>query len=79
MQLEMEEIQMDIEVFRTSDEEERKQFRKILMDRQLSFSERWERIPMIKRPKHGGKKEMCVIYISDYYSNRVEELRSLVK
>ena len=49
---------MDIEVFRTSDEEERKQFRKILMDRQLSFSERWERIPMIKRPKHGGKK--CV-------------------
>ena len=65
---------MDIEIFRTSSEEEREKFRKILLNEQLSFSEKWEKIPLVKRPKHGGKKEMCVIYISDFYKDRVEEL-----
>lgn len=37
---------MDIEIFRTSDEEERKKFRNILMDKQVAFSERWEKIPL---------------------------------
>ena len=35
---------MDIELFRTSSEEERKKLRKILLNKQISFSERWEKI-----------------------------------
>ena len=31
---------MDIELFRTSSEEERKKLRKILLNKQISFSER---------------------------------------
>ena len=53
--------------------------RRILLGKQLSFSERWEKIPLIKRPQHGGKKEMCVIYISDYYKDRIEEICSLME
>ena len=65
---------MDIEIFRTSNEEERKKFRKILLDKQVSFSERWEKIPLVKRAKHGGRKEMCVIYINDYYKDQLHEI-----
>lgn len=65
---------MEIEILRTSSEEERKKFRAVLMDHQVSFTERWERIPLLKRGKHGGKKEMCVIYINDYYKDQVEEI-----
>lgn len=65
---------MDIEIFRTSDEEERKKFRNILMSKQVAFSERWEKIPLVKRGKHGGKKEMCVIYINDYYKDQIDEI-----
>lgn len=70
---------MDIEIYRTCDESERMKIRKILLGRQLSFSEKWEKIPLIKRPHHGGKKEMCVIYISDYYKDQVEEICSLME
>lgn len=65
---------MDIEIFRTSSEEERKKLRKILLKEQMSFSERWEKIPLVKRPKHGGKKEMCVVYVSDFYKDRIDEI-----
>lgn len=65
---------MDIEIFRTSNEEERKKFRKILLDKQVSFSERWEKIPLVRRAKHGGRKEMCVIYINDYYKDQLDEI-----
>ena len=65
---------MEIEILRTSSEEERKKFRTVLMNHQVSFTERWERIPLSKRGKHGGKKEMCVIYINDYYKDQVEEI-----
>ena len=65
---------MEIEILRTSSEEERKKFRTVLMNHQVSFTERWERIPLFKRGKHGGKKEMCVIYINDYYKDQVEEI-----
>lgn len=65
---------MDIEIFRTSSEEERKKFRKILLDKQVSFSERWEKIPLVKRVKYGGKKEICVIYINDYYKDQIDEI-----
>lgn len=70
---------MDIEIYRTSDEADRTKIRKILLDRQLSFSEKWEKIPLIKRGKYGGKKEMCVIYISDYYKDQVKEICSLME
>lgn len=70
---------MDVEVYRTSDEEERKKIRKILMDRQLSFSERWEKIPLLLRPKHKGKKEMCIIYVSDFYENQIPEICELME
>lgn len=65
---------MDIEIFRTSNEEERKKVRKILLDKQVSFSEQWEKIPLVKRVKYGGKKEMCVIYINDYYKDQIDEI-----
>lgn len=65
---------MDIEIFRTSNEEERKKVRKILLDKQVSFSEQWEKIPLVKRVKYGGKKEMCVIYINDYYRDQIDEI-----
>ena len=63
---------MDIEIFRTSNEEERKKVRKILLDKQVSFSEQWEKIPLVKRVKYGGKKEMCVIYINDFYRDQID-------
>ena len=66
---------MDIDIFRTSDEEERKKMRKLLLGRQISFSEKWEKIPLLKRQKSGGKKEICVIYISDYYDHLIEEIK----
>lgn len=69
---------MDIELYRTCDETERMKIRRILLENQLSFSEKWEKIPLIKRPHHGGKKEMCIIYISDYYKDRMEEICSLI-
>ncbi|MBQ1393855.1 MAG: hypothetical protein IIY81_10085 [Lachnospiraceae bacterium] len=70
---------MDIELFRTSSEEERKKLRKILLDKQISFSERWEKIPLVKRGKYGGQKEMCVVYISEFYDDRVDEICKLME
>ncbi|MBQ1687731.1 MAG: hypothetical protein II073_00460 [Lachnospiraceae bacterium] len=70
---------MDIEVFRTSSEEERKKCRKLLLDRHLSYSEKWVRIPMLQRQKHQGKKEMCVFYINDFYENQKEELQRMLQ
>lgn len=70
---------MDIEIYRTCDENERMKIRRILLGNQLSFSEKWEKIPFIKRAQYGGKKEMCVIYISDYYKDRIEEICSLME
>lgn len=54
----------DIELFSTTDFNAKKQVVSILVKHRVSYLERWEKVPLLKRREYGGAKELCVIYVN---------------
>lgn len=54
----------DIELFSTTDFEAKSKVVSALVRHRVSYLERWEKIPLLRRREFGGAKELCVIYVN---------------
>ncbi len=54
----------DIELFSTTDFKAKDKVVSILVRHRVSYLERWEKVPLLKRREYGGAKELCVIYVN---------------
>jgi hypothetical protein len=65
----------DIELFSTTDIESKTKAVSILVRNRISYLERWEKIPLLKRREYGGAKELCVVYVN---GNQYEKAKRIL-
>ncbi|MBQ7584616.1 MAG: hypothetical protein IJT24_08385 [Lachnospiraceae bacterium] len=54
----------DIELFSTTDFKAKDKVVSALVRHRVSYLERWEKIPFLRRREYGGAKELSVIYVN---------------
>ncbi|MCR5774361.1 MAG: hypothetical protein K6G42_04690 [Lachnospiraceae bacterium] len=54
----------DIELFSTTDLRAKDKVVSTLVKHRVSYLERWEKVPLLRRREYGGAKELCVIYVN---------------
>ncbi len=54
----------DIELFCTTEMKTKEELVSRLVKGGISYLEKWEKIPFLKRRDYGGAKELCVIYVN---------------
>ena len=64
----------DIELFSTTDFKAKDQIVSILVRHRVSYLERWEKVPLLKRREYGGAKELCVIYVNGNQYGKAKKL-----
>ena len=65
----------DIELFSTTDFKAKDKVVSILVRHRVSYLERWEKIPLLRRREYGGARELCVIYVN---GNQYEKARKIL-
>ncbi len=65
----------DIELFSTIDVSAKNKVVSILVRNRISYLERWEKIPFLKRRDYRGAKELCVIYVN---GNQYEKAKRIL-
>ena len=65
----------DIELFSTTDFKAKDKVVSILVRHRVSYLERWEKVPLLRRREYGGAKELCVIYVN---GNQYEKAKKIL-
>lgn len=65
----------DVELFSTTDIESKTKAVSVLVRNRISYLERWEKIPLLRRREYGGAKELCVIYVN---GNQYEKAKKIL-
>lgn len=65
----------DVELFSTTDIESKTKAVSVLVRNRISYLERWEKIPLLRRREYGGARELCVIYVN---GNQYEKAKKIL-
>ena len=65
----------DVELFSTTDIESKSKAVSVLVRNRISYLERWEKIPLLRRREYGGARELCVIYVN---GNQYEKAKKIL-
>ena len=64
----------DVELFSTTDIESKTKAVSILVRNRISYLERWEKIPLLKRREYSGAKQLCVIYVNGNQYDKAKKI-----
>ena len=65
----------DVELFSTTDIESKTKAVSVLVRNRISYLERWEKIPLLRRREYGGARELCVVYVN---GNQYEKAKKIL-
>ena len=65
----------DVELFSTTDIESKTKAVSVLVRYRISYLERWEKIPLLRRREYGGARELCVVYVN---GNQYEKAKKIL-
>ena len=65
----------DVELFSTTDIESKSKAVSVLVRNRISYLERWEKIPLLRRREYGGARELCVVYVN---GNQYEKAKKIL-
>ncbi len=65
----------DVELFSTTDIAAKSKVVSILVRNRISYLERWEKIPFLKRRDYKGARDLCIIFVN---SNQYEKAKSIL-
>ena len=64
----------DVELFSTTDVAAKSKVVSILVRNRISYLERWEKIPFLKRRDYRGAKELCIIYVNGNQYDKAKKI-----
>lgn len=64
----------DVELFSTTDVAAKSKVVSILVRNRISYLERWEKIPFLKRRDYKGAKELCIIYVNGNQYDKAKKI-----
>ncbi|MGN0484883.1 MAG: hypothetical protein ACI4HI_15170 [Lachnospiraceae bacterium] len=64
----------EVVVYKTADLKLKKLVESKLVSERISYLERWEKVPFLKRKMYEGAKEVCVIFCDKYQKKEAEEI-----
>lgn len=70
--------QEEVVVYKTANLKMRHLVESSLVAERISFLERWEKIPLLKRKGYDGAKELCIIFCDRYQEEEAKQIVATV-